>query len=88
MKKTYKTPYTILVKTKIECTILDGSIPNLETTRSASNQEDNQFPPAVGTNNGNENDPSYGNGQSGEGTPGNRAKMWDDAWDLPQWWNF
>ena len=87
MKKTYKTPYTILVKTKIECTILDGSKPNLNTTRSASNQEDNQFPPAVGTNNGNENNPSYGNGQSGEGTPGNRAKEFTGAleWELPNW---
>lgn len=83
MKKTYQIPETYIFNELIvesplaaasnpEGRITEGPITNDGVSQQIGNTSD-------------ENEDPYSNGQDGNS---NRAKRWDDAWDLPQWWNF
>ena len=81
MKKTYQLPETILVLTAQEQPMLAASDP--EARNITGGPTSDKLPSGVDETVNNPN-PFGGHGQDGNTT---RAKMWDDTWDLPQWWN-
>ena len=86
MKKTYIAPETELSIVWHEHSMLTSS---LEDERNVDGDPTTEggLPGSATNTSDSENGSSTGNGQ-GTGGAGNRAKMWDDTWDLPQWWNF
>lgn len=83
MRKTYIAPETYIFRTCVVASPLaastDPSNRNVE-----GNPTQNGLPSGVGETS-ETTDPFGDHGQDGNS---NRAKMWDDTWDLPQWWNF
>lgn len=86
MKKTYQIPETYIFNELIVGSPLATSDPlDLEEGRITEGDiTNNGIPQQIGNTSDEDEDP-YSNGQDGNS---NRAKMWDDAWDLPKWWNF
>ena len=87
MKKTYQLPETILVLTAQEQPMLAASDP--EARNITGGPTSANLPSGVDETKNNENPFTDNEGnEKGQGGATTRAKMWDDAWDLPQWWNF
>ena len=86
MKKTYIAPETYIFKTCVVASPLAAS-PESDRNVDGYPTTDSNLPGDATNTSDTENGSSLNNGQ-GTGGSGNRAKMWDDAWDLPQWWNF
>ena len=87
MKKIYQAPETYIFKTCIVASPLAASpVSDSERQVDGPPTTEGGFPGDATNTSDSENGSSLNNGQ-GTGGSGNRAKMWDDAWDLPQWWN-
>jgi len=86
MKKTYQIPETYIFNELIvESPLAAASKPDEEgriITGGITSSSDGSIPKEVTPTS---EEDGLTNGQDGNS---NRAKMWDDAWDLPQWWNF
>ena len=91
MKKTYQAPETMLLVAIKEQAILTGSESSRAAEGTPTTQAGGGLPSGIGetSQTGDPFSDSEGNdkGQGGGGGT-TRAKMWDDTWDLPQWWNF
>lgn len=82
MKKTYQIPETYIFNELIvEAPLAASPQPQGRITEGPITSDG--VSQQIGNTSDEEEDP-YSNGQDN----GNRAKMWDDAWDLPQWWKF
>ena len=80
MKRIYQTPITELHDAAISGTLMTAST-DLHTTQSVTGGPGEEgFSGDVGENTGGSEDSSYGNGQGGSGTPGNRSNDWG-LWD-------
>lgn len=85
MKKTYQIPETYIFNELIVESPLAASNPPQEEGRITEGPITSDGVSQQIGNTSDENEDPYSKGQDGNS---NRAKMWDDAWDLPQWWNF
>ncbi len=84
MKKIYQIPETYIFNELIVESPLAASNPPEEGRITEGDITNDGIPQQIGNTSDEKEDP-YSKGQDGNS---NRAKMWDDAWDLPQWWNF
>jgi len=88
MKKIYQIPETYIFEKMVVASPLAASgepdVSNRQAEGTPTTQDGGSLPKGVGET-GDNPDPFGGHGQDGNTT---RAKMWDDTWDLPQWWNF
>lgn len=94
MKKIYQIPETYIFEKMVVTSPLAASSFEEDSTRKAEGDptaSGNGLPSGIGetSQTGDPFSDSEGKdkGQGGGGGT-TRAKMWDDAWDLPQWWNF
>lgn len=88
MKKIYQIPETFIFEKMVVATPLAASgEPKSDRRTDGSPTTESNLPGDATNTSDTENGSSLNNGQ-GTGGSGNRAKMWDDAWDLPQWWKF
>ena len=87
MKKIYQIPETYIFEKMVVATPLASSIePKSDRQIDGYPTTEDNMPGDATNTSDTENGSSLNNGQ-GTGGSGNRAKMWDDTWDLPQWWN-
>ncbi len=89
MKKIYFAPSTMVMTISHEANLLSASNEiegDHQVTGDPTNDTNNPLTPGTGETSTDTN--PFGGHGSGTGGSGNRAKMWDDTWDLPQWWNF
>jgi len=90
MKKIYQIPETYIFEKMVVASPLAASgDPKSDSERQTDGlpTTESNLPVDATNTSDTENGSSLNNGQ-GTGGSGNRAKMWNDAWDLPQWWNF
>ena len=90
MKKIYQIPETYIFEKMVVASPLAASgEPKSDSDRQTDGPPttESNLPEEATNTSDTENGSSLNNGQ-GTGGSGNRAKMWNDAWDLPQWWNF
>ena len=90
MKKKYQIPETYIFEKMVVASLLAASVkPESDSERQVDGNPttESNLPGDATNTTDTENGSSLNNGQ-GTGGSGNRAKMWDDTWDLPQWWNF
>lgn len=92
MKKTYQIPETYIFEKMVVASPLAASLVEDNSNRQAEGTPTtNGLPSGIGETSQTEDPFSDSNGNDkGQGGGGGttRAKMWNDAWDLPQWWNF